>query len=97
MPSLGIAPHPGGCIGGPTKPTQGVAPVTGVLPADGTLHRLEIRLQAIQLSPYHAGPSAPRPIRLDTAADFLACSCPLSLSAPGKPSDPETSLQVPPN
>src|SRR3954453_18901140 len=31
-------------------------PVSVVFPADGNLHRLEIRLQAIQLSPYHAGP-----------------------------------------
>ena len=35
---------------------------TGVtrVPADGTLHPLEIGIQAIQLSPYHAGPSTPR-------------------------------------
>src|SRR3954454_11978122 len=31
-------------------------PASVVFPADGNLHRLEIRLQAIQLSPYHAGP-----------------------------------------
>ena len=40
----------------PTTPTQNTAPVSAVFPADGSLHRLEIRLQAIQLSPYHAGP-----------------------------------------
>src|ERR671916_428753 len=40
----------------PTTPTQSAAPVSVVFPADGNLHRLEIRLQAIQLSPYHAGP-----------------------------------------
>jgi len=37
-----------------------------------------------------------RPIRLGTIAGFLACSCPLDLSAPGKPSDPEIFLQIPP-
>ena len=30
-----------------------------VFPVDGGLHLLEIRLQAIQLSPYSAGPAAP--------------------------------------
>src|ERR1700758_3800419 len=35
---------------------------TGIrrFPADATFHLLEIGVQAIQLSPYHAGPSAPR-------------------------------------
>ena len=41
------------------------------------MHLLEIRIQAIQLSPYHAGPSAHHSLRLDMAAGFLACSCPL--------------------
>src|SRR5258708_29632518 len=77
-------------------PAQDAAPVTGVFPADDKLHLLEIGIQAIQLSPYHAGPAAPRPIRLGTAAAFLACYCPLHLSDPGKPSDPGTSLRVPP-
>ena len=77
-------------------PAQDAAPVTGVFPADDKLHLLEIGIQAIQLSPYHAGLAAPRPIRLGTAAAFLACYCPLHLSAPGKPSDPGTSLRVPP-
>ena len=45
-------------------------------PAGVELHLLEIRLQAIQLFPYHAGPPARRPIRLGTTADFLACYCP---------------------
>src|SRR6185312_7150250 len=42
----------------PSTPTQSTAPVSAVLPVDGNLHRLEISLQAIQLSPYHAGPPA---------------------------------------
>src|SRR2546430_5479103 len=97
MPSLGIAPRPEGCVDPGTRSTQGTAPVSGVFPADGCLHRLEIGLQAIQLSPYHAGPATHRLQRLNTIAAFLACSCPLHLSDPGKPSDPETFLQVPPN
>jgi hypothetical protein len=40
----------------PSTPTQSTAPVSDAFPVDGNLHRLEIRLQAIQLSPYHAGP-----------------------------------------
>jgi histidine decarboxylase len=67
-------------------PMQGMAPVSDVFPADALFHQLEIRIQAIQLSPYHAGPPTPRSIRLDTAVGLLACSCPLSLSASGKPS-----------
>jgi hypothetical protein len=35
-----------------------------------------IGVQAIQLSPYHAGPPAHRHGHLDPAAGFLACSCP---------------------
>ena len=65
-------------------------------PADGTLHLLEIGIQAIQLSPYHAGPPAHRSLRLDPATGFLACCCPLHLSDPGQPFGPETSLRVPP-
>jgi hypothetical protein len=72
------------------------APVSDVFPVDANFHLLEIGLQAIQPSPYHAGPSQHRPIRLDAACGFLACSCPLSLSGPGQPSDPRTSLRVPP-
>jgi hypothetical protein len=41
-------------------------------------------------------PTAPVPVRLGTATAFLACSGPLHLSDPGKPSDPGTSLRVPP-
>jgi hypothetical protein len=32
---------------------------SGAFPVDGGLHQLEIRLQAIQLSPYSAGPATP--------------------------------------
>src|SRR5207248_5589463 len=66
------------------------------VPVEVNLPLLEIGVQAIQLSPYHAGPPARRPGHLDPATGFLACSCPLHLSDPGKPSDPGTSLRVPP-
>jgi hypothetical protein len=69
---------------------QGPAPVTGVFPAGEPLRLLETGIQAIQLSPYHAGPPAHRPVRLGTAAGFLACYGPLHLTDPGKPSDPQT-------
>ena len=65
-------------------------------PADATFHLLEIGIQAIQLSPYHAGPATRRLQRLSTAAASMACCGPLHLSDPGKPSDPRTSLRVPP-
>lgn len=65
--------------------------------SDGcSLSPLEIGLQAIKPWPYRAGLAAPRPGRLQTATASLACSCPLALSRPGKPGDPETSLRVPP-
>ncbi|MCA1601192.1 MAG: hypothetical protein LC776_05970, partial [Acidobacteria bacterium] len=73
MPSLGIAPHLEGCIDPQSISTQDAAPVTGVFPVDGTLHLLEIRIQAIKLSPYRTGPAAPRFIRLNTIAAFLTC------------------------
>jgi hypothetical protein len=50
-----------------------MAPVSDVFPADGTLHLLEIGIQAVQLSPYRAGPPMRRPLRLDPATGFLAC------------------------
>src|SRR4051794_28162649 len=96
MPSLGIAPGPEGCDSLLQPGIAGLAPISDVFPVDANFHLLEIGIQAIQLSPYHAGPPARRPGHLDPAAGFLACSCPLHLSDPGKPSDPGTSLRVPP-
>ena len=49
-------------------------------------------------SPYRAGPSARRPIRLDPTTDFLPCCCPqYFLSDQGQALGPGTSLQVPPH
>src|SRR5437763_15345052 len=44
-----------------------------------------IGLQAIQLSPYHAGLAEPRCKRLLPFPALSACSCPLALSGSGKP------------
>src|SRR5713226_3051962 len=57
MPSLGIAPHPEGCTGPFTMPAPGVTPASGAMPTDVPLRRPEIGVQAVQLSPYHAGPA----------------------------------------
>src|SRR5215212_3526206 len=97
MTSLAIASRPGGCVDPADMSTQDVTPVSGIFPVDDTLRQLEIRIQAIQLWPYHAGPATRRSQCLNTAMASMACCCPLHLSDPGKPSDPGTSLQVPPN
>jgi len=68
MPSLGIAPDPEGCDGAFHQAIAGPAPVSGVVPADVNFHLLEIGIQAIKLSPYHAGPPKHRPQRLDPAS-----------------------------
>src|SRR5262249_32769090 len=93
LSSLDNAPSPEDAAGPLLTRPQETAPVSGVFPAGGALHLLEIGIQAIQLSPYHAGLPAPRSQHLDTAAGWLACCCPLRLSAPGKPSDPGMVLQ----
>lgn len=86
---LGLAP-----TGEPTFVlVQGAAPVIGVSPVEPKSASLEIGLQAIQLSPYRADPPTRRSSRLDTAAGLLACSHPVHLSDPGKPSDPGISLR----
>src|SRR5947209_16846237 len=58
---------------------------------------LGIGIQAIRLSPYHAGLAGRHLQRLPVAPAFLACSCPLRLSPSGKPDDPGTFLRVPPD
>src|SRR5712671_8155653 len=57
MPSLGIALRPEGCTGPFTMPAPGVTSASGAMPTDGSLRRLEIGVQAVQLSPYHTGPA----------------------------------------
>src|SRR5450759_2197450 len=71
-------------------PTQDTAAGYGRLSGGWNFASLEIRLQAIQLSPYHAGPTAPRFIRLNTTAAFLTCCCPLPFSHPVKSLHPGT-------
>src|SRR6516164_9201401 len=58
---------------------------------------LGIGIQAIQLSPYHAGLAGRHLQRLPVAPAFRACCCPLWLSPSGKPDDPGTFLRVPPD
>ena len=63
MPSLGIAPIPGGA---PAIWSCGRRDGTGFrrFPAGVTLPLLEIRVEAVQLQPYRAGPPARRPYAL---------------------------------
>src|SRR3954453_1078057 len=96
MPSLGIAPHPGGCVGQPTKLTQDEAPVTGVFPADATLRLLEDFRQS-SFRPIARVPQRTAPYAWARPLISWHALVPSSLSASGKPSDPGTSLQVPPS
>src|ERR1700730_1716276 len=96
MPSLDIAPCSEGCDSAKSTPSQSKAPVSDAVPADGNFHLLEIGLQAIQPPPCHAPPAQHCSRRLGAIRGFLACCCSLSLSRPGQPSVPATSLRVPP-
>src|SRR5260370_42159041 len=58
---------------------------------------LGIGVQAIRLSPYHAGLAGRHLKRLPATSAFLACSFPLRLSPSGKPDGPEIFLQVSPD
>jgi len=58
---------------------------------------LEIRVQAIQLSPYRAGLAGHYPTRLPMAPASPTCSCPFWLSPSGKSDDPEASLRTSPD
>jgi hypothetical protein len=91
MPSLGIAFSSEVCGKSLDTLPQGRTPVPGVFPAGVALHLLEIRVQAIQLSPYHAGPPSGRPYAWARPNGFLACCFSHSLSGPGEPSGPGTS------
>ena len=91
MPSLGIAPAPRRITTAYAHPAAGAGTGFRRLSGRFRFHLLETGIQAIRLSPYRADLPARRPVRLGTAAGFLACYCPLHLSDPGKPSDPGTS------
>src|SRR3954468_7898648 len=94
MPSLGIAPFPRGCPRYMITLPQGPAPVSGVFPVGVELHLLEIRLQAIQLSPYHTGSPSTSPHTPGHDYWFPGMLfSPIHLSATGEPSDPEIHLQ----
>src|SRR6476646_3075829 len=98
MPSLGIAPHPGGCAGRVLIPTQDAAPASGVFPMDADFHHLEIRDQAIQLFTISRGSrsTSSRTPEHDRCFPGMLLS-PITFRIPGKPSDPRTSLRVPPD
>src|SRR5260370_5700231 len=73
-----------------TRAPQWRVPVTDVFQAGVWLHLLETGIRAIKLSTYHADLPARHPVRLGTAAGFLACYFPpVILSDRSKPSDPE--------
>jgi hypothetical protein len=57
---------------------------------------LGIGIQAIQLSPNHAGLAGRHLRRLPVTPAFRACCCPLRLLPSGKPDGPGTFLRVPP-
>src|SRR5262249_26171624 len=63
---------------------------------EGAFPLLGIGVQAIQLSPYHAGLAGQRLWRLPASPASRACSFPLWLSPSGQPDGPETFLRVPP-
>ena len=88
MPSLGIAPA---LEVRPPQRHAGAVPGTGFMRLSG---EGEVFTPAGDwgsgnpaLAISRGSPSAP-PVRIGTAAGFLACSRPLHLSDPGKPSDP---------
>jgi len=68
-----------------------------VFPVDGGLHHWRLGFRQFSFHHIPRVPQHPAPVRLGTATAFLACSGPLHLSDPGKPSDPGTSLRVPPS
>src|SRR3954454_1584047 len=58
---------------------------------------LGIGIQAIRLSPYHAGLAGRHLQRLPMTTASLACSFPLRLSPSGQPDDPGAFLRAPPD
>src|SRR6516165_6341416 len=62
-----------------------------------TLAPLGIGIQAMQLSPYHAGLAGRHLQRLPVAPAFPTCSFPLRLSPSGQSDDPGAFLRAPPD
>jgi hypothetical protein len=58
---------------------------------------LEIGMQAVELSPYHAGLAGRHHTRLPMAPASPTCSGPLRLSPSGQSDDPEVSLRTSPD
>src|SRR6266480_1182409 len=95
MPSLGIAPHPEGCVSPANMLTQDAAPVSGVFPAGASFHLLEIGVQAIQLLAISRGSRNAPSHTPGHGRYFPGMLLSPSVSRPGQPSDPGTSLRVP--
>src|SRR5574341_443246 len=55
---------------------------------------LGMGMQAVELSPYHAGLAGRHHTRLLVSPAFPTCSCPLWLSPSGKSDGPEVSLRT---
>src|SRR5260370_20627748 len=93
MASLAIALPVGG-----GRPRKSIDPPLGALHdrrrrSECEVPPLGIGVQAIQLSPYHAGLAGRHLWRLPVAPAFPACCCPLALSPSGKPMAQEHSSE----
>jgi len=84
MPSLGIVP-------GTERPTDARllrgSPGRWIdkrAPNECAFPPLDMRVQAIQLSPYRSGVAGPQHTRLLLSPAFQPCACPLALSGPGQ-------------
>jgi hypothetical protein len=66
------------------------------VPDECAVAPLEIRVQALELSPYRTGLAGRHRQRLRVSLAFPACSCPLSLSTSGQLDDPEGVLRTSP-
>jgi len=77
-------------------PAQDAAPVSGVFPAGAHFRLLEIRVQAIQLLAISRGSRNAPSHTAGHGRYFPGMLLSPPVSRPGKPSDPGTSLRVPP-
>jgi hypothetical protein len=92
-----IVHHPGGCAGYGIRPAPGVAPVSDVIPVDAKFHHW--RLGFRQYSFRHIT-RVPQRIVLNIWTRPLIywhATVPFTISDPGKPLDPGTSLRFPPD
>jgi hypothetical protein len=106
--SVTEAPHSSPSIGSLpiALPVGGGNPLTRTVCPEETLRSrrcssecafapLGIEIQAMQLSPYHAGLAGRHLQRLPVTPAFPTCSCPLRLSPSGQSDDPGAFLRAP--